>query len=80
MPAISDDFYSTVTAGLHCEDDMIVSRDQVYRSSQYGLIERKSIGSTETWTDSTTSNQYMKKVVSDKYEIRGRGEDEPSQT
>ena len=47
MPAISDDFYSKVTAELYCgEDDIIVSRDQVCRSPQYGVIERKSVGST----------------------------------
>jgi hypothetical protein len=34
-------------AELHCEEDIIVSRDQVHRSSQsYGVIERKSSGST----------------------------------
>ena len=46
MPAIPNAFHSTVTAGLSCGGDTIVSRDQVCRSSQYGVIERKSTGST----------------------------------
>ena len=32
-------------AALHCEGDIIVSRDEVRRSSQHGVIERKSAGS-----------------------------------
>ena len=60
MPAISDDFHSTVTAGLHCEDDTVVSRDQVCRSSQYGLIERKSIGSSG---NGTCGGAYKTQVV-----------------
>ena len=43
---MSDDFYSKATAGLSCGDDEIVSRDQVCRSLQYGVIERKTAGST----------------------------------
>ena len=43
---MSDDFYSKATAGLSCGGDEIVSREQVCRSSQYGVIERKTTGST----------------------------------
>jgi hypothetical protein len=32
-------------AALRCGEDVIVSRDQVCRSSQYGVIKRKSTGS-----------------------------------
>jgi hypothetical protein len=31
-------------AALHCDVDIIVSRNQVCRSSQYGVIERKTAG------------------------------------
>jgi hypothetical protein len=45
VATIADDSYSEVMAALHCEEDIIVSRDEVRRSSQHGVIERKSAGS-----------------------------------